>query len=55
MNDYATDLFNELEKEPSWPTIEIAAERLAYFKSELNMLHPFRDGNAPIRPQLKTA
>lgn len=45
LNDYATDLFLQLEKEPFWTSIEKAAERLAYFKSEFNMLHPFREGN----------
>jgi|SRR5699024_6091548 len=45
LNDYATSLFSELHNEPAWKSIENAAERLAYFKSELNMLHPFREGN----------
>lgn len=45
LNDYAIDLFRQLEAEPLWNSIEKAAERLAYFKSELNMLHPFREGN----------
>jgi len=45
LNDYATNLFKELHDEPTWQSIEEAAERLAYFKSELNMLHPFREGN----------
>lgn len=42
---YANQLFAELTKEPAWESLEIAAARLAYFKSELNMLHPFREGN----------
>lgn len=37
--------FRELNKEPEWPTIEVAAKRLAYMKAELNMIHPFREGN----------
>lgn len=41
----ADDLFNELQNEEEWKTIEIAAVRMAYFKSEINMLHPFREGN----------
>lgn len=45
LHDYATDLFRELNEEPSWNSLEEAANRLAYFKSELNMLHPFREGN----------
>lgn len=38
-------VFNELVEEKSWETIEHAVERLAYFKSELNIIHPFREGN----------
>lgn len=45
LNNYAIDLFRELNEEPSWDSLEKAADRLAYFKSELNMLHPFREGN----------
>lgn len=45
LDGYATDLFNQLQNEPEWDSIEHAAKRLAYFKSELNMLHPFREGN----------
>jgi len=45
LNDYATDLFHELNEEPAWNSLEEAADCLAYFKSELNMLHPFREGN----------
>ncbi|MEK4230550.1 Fic/DOC family protein [Solibacillus sp. FSL H8-0538] len=42
---YAEDLFKQLQKEPIWTTLEEAAKRLAYYKAELNMLHPFREGN----------
>lgn len=42
---YSADLFCKLGKEPGWTTLEEAADRLAFFKSELNMLHPFREGN----------
>ena len=45
LNDYAFELFNQLKIEQSWRSLGEAAERLAYFKSELNMLHPFREGN----------
>lgn len=38
-------IFSELTKEPAWSTIDEAATRLAYFKSELNIIHPFREGN----------
>ena len=45
MDGYASDLFSKLKNEPTWYSLEYAAKRLAYFKSELNMLHPFREGN----------
>ncbi|MBO0603467.1 Fic family protein [Sporosarcina sp. E16_3] len=45
MDAYASNLFTQLDNEPDWDTLEYAAKRLAYFKSELNMLHPFREGN----------
>lgn len=38
-------IFQEFSMEPDWETIEEAACRLAYYKSELNMIHPFREGN----------
>ena len=40
-----TRFFKELAGEPEWPNLDMAAQRLAYFKSELNMIHPFREGN----------
>ncbi|PIC83654.1 Fic family protein [Sporosarcina sp. P1] len=45
LKDYANDLFLQLNEEPIWNSLDEAANRLAYFKSELNMLHPFREGN----------
>lgn len=45
INTYAVDLFTQIENEPNWDTLSHAAKRLAYLKSELNMLHPFREGN----------
>lgn len=38
-------LFREMKNEPEWSTIDEAAKRLAYYKTELNMIHPFREGN----------
>lgn len=38
-------IFNELANEEEWLNCNIAARRLAYFKSELNIIHPFREGN----------
>lgn len=45
IDSYAKDLFHQLNIEQQWLTKKQAANRLAYFKSELNMLHPFREGN----------
>lgn len=42
---YGESIFHQLKQEGAWLSIEEAAERLAYYKSELNMLHPFREGN----------
>lgn len=41
-------VFTELAQEGEWPTVEIAAQRLAYYKSELNIIHPFREGNGRV-------
>ncbi|CAM3882270.1 Fic/DOC family protein [Alkalicoccus chagannorensis] len=48
LKENAEALFRELQEEPEWPTLEKAAERLAYWKTELNMLHPFREGNGRV-------
>jgi cell filamentation protein len=48
ISTYSSDLFNQLNKESMWNSLDEAANRLAYFKSELNMLHPFREGNGRI-------
>ncbi|AJD90395.1 hypothetical protein JMA_10780 [Jeotgalibacillus malaysiensis] len=45
LDSYAEQIFKELAEEQEWSTLEVAAKRLAYFKTELNMLHPFREGN----------
>nr|WP_239581372.1 Fic family protein [Jeotgalibacillus terrae] len=45
LDSYADRIFKAIADEKDWHTLEEAAERLAYFKSELNMLHPFREGN----------
>lgn len=41
-------LFTELAQEADWPNVEIATQRLAYYKSELNMIHTFREGNGRV-------
>ena len=38
-------IFREIEAEKDWHSINEAAKKLAYYKAELNMLHPFREGN----------
>lgn len=41
----AKDLFRKVQVEPNWTSLEEAINRMAFFKAELNMLHPFREGN----------
>lgn len=41
----ADEIFGALHMEKEWQDVNTAAKRLAYFKAELNMLHPFREGN----------
>lgn len=38
-------IFEELAHESDWLNVEDAVIRLAYYKSELNIIHPFREGN----------
>ncbi|WP_370467725.1 Fic family protein [Rummeliibacillus sp. SL167] len=45
MESCATEIFEEMNKENTWSTKAIAVERLSYYKAELNLLHPFREGN----------
>ncbi|AVK83354.1 hypothetical protein C3943_07120 [Lysinibacillus sp. B2A1] len=45
INSYASELFLQKNNEPTWSSINQAANRLAYYKYELNMLHPFRERN----------
>lgn len=45
IDQMADEIFGALHMETKWQDIETAAKRLAYFKAELNMLHPFREGN----------
>ena len=47
IDQMADEIFDALHAEGDWWDIETAAKRLAYFKAELNMLHPFREGNGP--------
>jgi cell filamentation protein len=48
---YGAELFNKLESEHYLLTTpkEMIANRLAYYLSELNALHPFRDGNGRVQ------
>ncbi|MFJ8263363.1 Fic/DOC family protein [Rummeliibacillus sp. NPDC094406] len=45
LHSYSTDLFQQIIDEAPWNSLDNTAKRLAFFKSELNMLHPFREGN----------
>lgn len=45
IDEMAQQIFHEMQQEPKWETLDEAAKRLAYFKAELNLLHPFREGN----------
>lgn len=38
-------VIGELNREEHWGSSKRAAKRLAYYKTELNMVHPFREGN----------
>lgn len=35
----------DINEEETWGSMEQAAAQLAYYKTELNMIHPFREGN----------
>lgn len=39
------EISKEINKEEKWESLEQAATSLAYYKTELNMIHPFREGN----------
>lgn len=47
LGEYATGLFQELKEEKFLVglSFDLFIERLAYFMSEINVLHPFREGN----------
>ncbi|MFF5995962.1 Fic family protein [Lysinibacillus sp. KU-BSD001] len=45
IDQMADEIFKAIQVEEDWQDIEMAAKRLAHFKTELNMLHPFREGN----------
>ena len=52
------DLYCKLKKENFLADItdkEEMSERLAYYLGEINMIHPFRDGNVTLGHQLKVA
>lgn len=42
------NLLFQLQEEPVWQSMGKAAGRLAFYKSELNMIHPFREGNGRV-------
>lgn len=41
----AQKIFQALNHEPIWDSLDKAAARMTFYKAELNMLHPFREGN----------
>lgn len=45
INDSLIKLLNEFNSEAEWFDINFAARKLAHYKTELNMIHPFREGN----------
>ncbi len=45
LETYADNLFRKLEEENYLIDAENIPERLAYYLSEINVLHPFREGN----------
>lgn len=42
---HLNELIKAFKLEKEWFDIQIAAKKLAYYKTELNMIHPFREGN----------
>lgn len=45
IDDQAIELFQKLERENYLVDAENIAERLSFYLSELNAIHPFREGN----------
>ncbi|MFC3418734.1 Fic family protein [Salinicoccus hispanicus] len=45
MEEQLDEIVKEINSEATWYSLKDAAKRLAYFKAELNMIHPFREGN----------
>ncbi|OHS38599.1 Fic family protein [Staphylococcus sp. HMSC62A08] len=45
INTHINKLIENFILENEWSDIKIAAEKLTYYKTELNMIHPFREGN----------
>lgn len=45
LESYADSIFSKLKAEDYLVGAENVAERLAYYLSEINVLHPFREGN----------
>ena len=45
LNSYSNDLFGKLRRENYLIDSNNVPERLAYYLSEINVLHPFREGN----------
>lgn len=45
IEDQLKEICRQINLEEDWTSLEQAARSLAYFKTELNMVHSFREGN----------
>ena len=45
IEDQLKRICQTINSEEDWDSLECAARHLAYVKTELNMIHPFREGN----------
>ncbi|QIN25572.1 hypothetical protein GJU84_00310 [Staphylococcus chromogenes] len=45
IDTHLNELIKAFNLEKEWFDIQVAAKKLAYYKTELNMIHPFREGN----------
>lgn len=45
IEDQLKEICRAINFEEDWDSLECAARHLAYVKTELNMIHPFREGN----------
>lgn len=48
IKEQLNEIIKEINEEETWDSLAQATERLVYYKTELNMIHPFREGNGRI-------